>query len=272
MRLHDPRAWFPAVAAALALAFPTTGSAASLQITVTNNQPAGGFAFAPVWFGLHDGTFQTFTSGSTASAAIQTTAELGTPSALLSAFTGHGDQAVAGSAPIGPGGGASTILNVVDPTMNRFLSFASMVVPSNDFFFGNEDPQAFQIFTAAGAFNGPLTIQIFGGNVWDAGTEVNDVAFGAAFIVGDDIHDHVDQGGVVALVFGGPDQAAYLNSILGKATPYGYDVSHLISPDDLLATIRINSVPEPSSVVLLGAGAAGLLIATARRASRRRRG
>lgn len=267
MRFHH-RAWFPAV---VALAFTTSAaSAASLQISITNNQPDGGFAFAPTWFGLHDGTYQTFTAGDPASSALQTEAELGSPSDLLSAFAGHGDQAVAGSAPIGPGGGASTLLSVSDPTMNRFLSFASMVVPSNDFFFGNENPQSYEIFNAAGVFNGPLTIQIFGSNVWDAGTEVNNIAFGAAFIVGDDAHDHVDQGGVVALVFGGPDQTDYLNSILGQATPYGYDISHLISANDLIATIQINSVPEPSSVVLLGAGAAGLLFASARKASRRR--
>jgi hypothetical protein len=269
MRLHDPRAWF-AAAAVVALAFPATAPAASIQITVTNNQPAGGFAFAPVWFGLHDGTYQTFTPGAAASSTIRTTAELGTPSALMSAFAGHGDQAVVGSAPIGPGGGGSAILDVGDPTTNRFLSFASMVVPSNDFFMGNADPQAFEIFNAAGAFNGPLTIKVYGGDVWDAGTEVNDINFGAAFIVGDDINDHVDQGGVIALVFGGPDQTAYLNSMLGKATPYGYDVSHLISPDDLLATFEIRAVPEPSSLALLGLGAAGLAAASARRASRRR--
>lgn len=269
MRLQHPRAWFGAAAAVLALTFPTAAPAATLQISVTNNQPAGGFAFAPVWFGLHDGTFPLFTNGGTASSTVQTTAELGTPSALLSAFAGHGDQTVAGSAPIGPGSGASSFLSVADPTTNRFLSLASMVVPSNDFFFANENPQAFQIFDASGAFLGPRTIQIFGSNVWDAGTEVNDVAFGAAFIVGDDIHDRVSQGGVVALVFGGPDQTAYLNSILGKATPYGYDISHLISANDLIATIQIEAVPEPSGVVLLGVGAAALLIGAARRRAKK---
>jgi len=269
MRLHDQRTWFPAVAAVLALVFAANASADVIQISVTNNQPAGGFAFAPVWFGLHDGTYQTFTAGGAASSTIQTTAELGTPSALLTAFAGHGDQTVVGSAPIGPGSGGSSVLNVADPSMNRFLSFASMVVPSNDFFMGNADPLAFEIFSAAGAFLGPRTIQVYGSNIWDAGTEVNDITFGAAFIVGDDITDHVDQGGVIALVFGGPDQASYLNSMLGRATPYGYDISHLISANDLIATIQISSVPEPSSLILLGAGAAGLLIASARKASRR---
>ena len=34
-----------------------------LEITVTNNQPAGGFAISPVWIGVHDGTFKTFDPG-----------------------------------------------------------------------------------------------------------------------------------------------------------------------------------------------------------------
>jgi hypothetical protein len=186
----------------------TNASADVIRITVTDSQPAGGFGISPVWFGLHDGTYQTFSAGSAASSGVQTVAELGDPSGLVSAFAGHGDQVVVGSAPMGPGGTASGLLSVADPTMNRFLSFGAMVVPSNDFFMANEDPQAFEIFDAAGTFLGPKTIMVFGRNVWDAGTEVNDIGFGAAFIVGDDATDHVAENGVVALVFGGPDQSA----------------------------------------------------------------
>ena len=270
MRLHHPRAWFPAVAAALALAFSATASADVIRITVTDSQPAGGFGISPVWFGLHDGTYQTFAPGASASAGVQSVAELGDASGLVSAFNGHGDQAVVGSAPLGPGGTASGVLDVADPSMNRFLNFAAMVVPSNDFFMANDDPQAFEIFDAAGHFLGPKTIMVFGRDVWDAGTEVNDIAFGAAFIVGDDATDHVAENGVVALVFGGPDPSAYLDSILGQPTPYGYDISHLISSDDLIATFQIEAVPEPSSLFLLGAGAAGVLVAEGRRVNERR--
>jgi hypothetical protein len=270
MRLHHPRAWFQAVAAALALAFSATASADVIRITVTNSQPAGGFGISPVWFGLHDGTYQTFAPGSAASSGVQTIAELGDASGLVSAFNGHGDQVLVGSAPMGPGGSASGVLNVADPSMSRFLSFGAMVVPSNDFFMANDDPQAFEIFDAAGAFLGPKTIMVFGRDVWDAGSEVNDIAFGAAFIVGDDATDHVAEDGVVALVFGGPDQSAYLDSILGQPTPYGYDISHLIASDDLIATFQIEAVPEPSSLILLGAGAAGVLVAKVRRANERR--
>jgi hypothetical protein len=246
-----------ALVAVLMISAPV--SAEMLQISVNSGQPSGGFAFSPVWVGVHDGTFTTFTPGTTAGAGIQNVAELADASVLSSDFAGHGSQTVVGGAPIGPGGSASGLLNVTTPSMDRYLSFASMVVPSNDFFFGNANPTAFALFDAAGHFNGPLTIQIFGSNVWDAGTEVNDINFGAAFIVGDNIADHTAEGGVVGLVFGGPaDNTAYLNSILGQPTPYGYDISHLISPNDLIATIQISAVPEPSSLVLCGFGIAGL--------------
>ena len=41
--------------------------------------------------------------------------------------------------PLLPGATASTIFTV-DPSINRFFTFGSMVVPSNDYFIGNDDP------------------------------------------------------------------------------------------------------------------------------------
>ena len=48
----------------LAVSVARSLTASELEITVTNNQPRGGFAIAPVWIGIHDGTFTTFTPGS----------------------------------------------------------------------------------------------------------------------------------------------------------------------------------------------------------------
>jgi hypothetical protein len=267
MRKIRSHARLGALAPILALALASPASADLLNITVTNDQPGGGFALSQVWFGAQDGTFSTFTSGGAETGQpIESVAELGDPTALQAAFAGHGSQTVVGPTPITPGLSISNTLDVADPTTDRYLSFGAMVVPSNDFFMGNADPKAFALFDASGHFNGPLTINIYGGNVWDSGTEVDNINFGAAFIVGDDATDHVAENGTASLVFGGNnDLTSYLDSILGKATAGGYDISHLISPEDLVATITITAVPEPSSLALGVMGAIGLL-AVARKA------
>ena len=46
-----------------------------------------------------------------------------------------------GSAPTLPGGTASGLFSV-DTALNRYFSFAAMVVPSNDFFLGNDNAKA----------------------------------------------------------------------------------------------------------------------------------
>ena len=262
---HISRAWSRALIAMIPVFCTASAFAADLKITVMSDQPAGGFAFSPVWFGAQDGTYQTFSPGTTVSPALQAVAELADTSLITAAFAGHGPQTTLGSAPYGPGSSASTILSVSDPAVSRYLDFAAMVVPSNDFFFANQDPKAYQLFDAAGHFTGPLTIKIYGRNVWDAGSEVNDITFGSAFIVGSNIHDHIAENGVITGVFGGSsDFSPYLGSIDGKATPYGYNISHLISQDDLIATITVESVPEPSTFLMFGVGGAGLILATRR--------
>ncbi|MFO0956048.1 MAG: spondin domain-containing protein [Isosphaeraceae bacterium] len=253
-----------AIALAIGLAFVArAASADQIRITVTNEQPGGGFAIAPVWIGLHNGSYTSFSAGDNLDGRpLQTVAELGSTAAITAAFAPFGPQTTVGGAPHLPGTSATSILDVASPSTTRFLNYAAMVVPSNDFFFGNDAAHTLTLFNASGQLidaNGQLTasrtIQIFGSGIWDAGTEVNNIAFGAAFIAGDNAADHVAEGGTVQSVFGGPaDNSAYLNSISGRLTPAGYNISHLISPGDLIATIRISAVPEPSSIVLCGLG------------------
>ena len=121
-----------------------------------------------------------------------------------------------------------------------------MVIPSNDAFIGNDNAMAYELFDANGNFNGPLTIQVFGNEVWDAGTEVNNT-MGAAFsAVGG---DPTDQGGVVALLTAGG-----LDNFEGTGIPPGNNITDLLGSTELLATIQVTQVPEPNSVTMVGMG------------------
>jgi hypothetical protein len=274
MNLKSLRVAYSAGVALLGLAVGAPVGAETLRITVTNDQPAGGFAFSPVWFGLHDGTHPLFHAGDNLKGTpLQPIAELANTGPQTAAFAGIGPETTVGSQPYLPGASVTGLLNVADPSMTRFLNLASMVVPSNDFFFGNDAAQpialfnpAGQLINAGGKVTSTRTLQIFGAGVWDAGTEVDNINFGAAFIVGDNITDHVDENSTAQLIFGGPtDFTSYLNSILGKATPAGYDISHLISAADPIATIQIAPTPEPSSLVLAVIGLAAVTGITMRR-------
>ena len=144
----------------LAAAFPVAAS--QIEISVTNNQPAGGFALAPVWLGVQDGTFNAFTPGSTASSQIARLAQFGDTSLLSSQFEAAGvgvDTTLTSGHAVHqflPGQSNSTMLDISNPATDKFLSFAGMVVPSNDFFMGNATP--LQIFNSDGSFKGPMTI------------------------------------------------------------------------------------------------------------------
>ena len=58
---------------------------------------------------------------------------------------------------------------------SRYLNYASMVLPSNDAFIANGNPQAHEIFDGNGNFLGADFV-VTGEEVLDAGTEVNDEA------------------------------------------------------------------------------------------------
>ncbi len=65
-----------------------------------------------------------------------------------------------------------------------------------------------------------------------------------------------------------PNSAAFLDSINGLTTAAGYTITNVPTSGQLLATIQINSVPEPASIVLFGMGVIGLVVIGRSRASR----
>jgi hypothetical protein len=259
-----------ALVAAASIGSPSQGS--ELQITVTNDQPSGGFSVGGVWFGVQNGSFTPFTQGGTASSQISTLAQTGNTAPLAALFTGNGPETTLTSGnsvtQFLPGQSNSTTLSVSNPSADQFLSYAAMVVPSNDFFLGNATP--LQIFNSSGAFIGPVTIQVFGSNIWDSDTEVQSTTSGLTFVVGQTPGGGTQiSGGSIAPLFSEAGAPSFLQSIEGLSTIGGYTVTSDFGPTDLIATFQINSVPEPTSVVMLGIGAAALLVSRRRARSRK---
>jgi hypothetical protein len=249
-----------------------------IQITVTNNQAAGGFALAPVWFGLQNSsTYSPFTPGSSASSAIATLAQFGNTAPLTAAFMGMGPETTLASADPNfkqflPGESNATTLNISNPGSDQYLSFAGMVVPSNDFFQGNAT--ALQIFDSSGNFIGPVTIKIYASNLWDSDTEAQSTTTALTFIAGQNPGTGMQitngmgmYNGTITTVL--PNSAGFLNSINGLTTAAGYTFNDNVSGGQLIDTITINSVPEPASILIFGTGLIGSIVIGRSRAPRK---
>lgn len=152
-----------------------------VTIAFQNSAPEGGTYQTPVWVAIHDGTFDLFNRGDSASPALERLAEDGDPGALIAEFenSGTGDLHLLLTSngeipPFAPGDSALTTLEL-DGTnpKHQYLSFVSMVIPSNDAFVGNGDPQAYPLFDGQGnLLRDRLVLQAL--TVYDAGTETND--------------------------------------------------------------------------------------------------
>ncbi|MCA9213725.1 MAG: spondin domain-containing protein [Planctomycetales bacterium] len=243
------------ITAIIVAAAAATSHATELMVTVENLQPPGGLFFTPTWVGFHDGTFDPFDAGGTASDAIEAIAEGGDTAPLSASFAGHGvDGTIAPGTPFGPSGsafgGTASAMFTVDPASNGYISFASMIIPSNDAFFGNDDPMAYKLFDMNGNFAGPLTITINGSDIWDAGSEVNNKMGGAAFsALGG---DSVDDSGMIAMHSG-------LDEFIGTETANGEMISSAFGADTAIARITVTQVPEPGTLALASIGGLALV-------------
>lgn len=221
-----------------------------VTVTVKNIAPANSVAVAPLNVGFNRGTFDAFNNGGVAPQSIVTAAELGSGADWLPAFAAADPTAVLGrigGSPLLPGATASATFTV-DPLINPFFTFAAMVVPSNDFFIGNDNPQAYRLFDSHGNLL-IHTITQRGRDLWDAGSELFNID-NAAFIAGSDATRRIAANGTVS------HNVADLEKFNGLLTAGGYNFNSGIGADTAFYQISFSAsgVPEPSSWAMMIAG------------------
>jgi hypothetical protein len=218
-----------------------------ITATVTNLAPSNSISFAPLHVGFHNGTFDSFNLGQAAGPGIISVAEGGSGTQWLADLAAIDPTATRGT--IGglllPGQSASMSFDV-NVGLNRYFSFANMVVPSNDFFLGNDRP--LQLFNSSGDLMINSILQSTN-QIWDAGSELFDPN-AAAFVGNNDLRSA--QNSVVALNF------AELAGFNGLTTGAGYVFDSQLAAQQNVYRIDLSSspitVPEPDSAALVSAG------------------
>lgn len=148
-----------------------------VTVKVENLAPMWGNYLTPVWMGFHDGTFDLFNRNVPASPGLERLAEDGNTGPLAGEFAAFGAGTVEGTVagPAGPYAPNDSMTHTfrVDPLKDRYFSWASMIIPSNDAFVANGHPRAHRLFDENGT---PVAKDFFVTGSWvkDAGTEVND--------------------------------------------------------------------------------------------------
>ena len=149
---------------ALPLAFAATNALADdYQITITNLTQSQ--FFTPILVATHKRGMPVFVPGSPASSDLEALAEGGDISLLKGTLDASSDvhETVASDGLLGPG--QSVTLTVDDSKRFRYLSLASMLIPTNDAFIGISGMKMPK------KKNAPVVIPV---PAYDAGTEMND--------------------------------------------------------------------------------------------------
>ncbi len=230
-------------------AITTKVSGATVRVTVENLAPQNGIFVTPLWVGFHDGGFDTLNENEKASEAIERIAEDGDVTFISNDFTASGFGLTQGVLqggtipPIAPAEKVSATFNLDENlASSRYLSYAAMVVPSNDAFIANDDALEHRIFDDNGKFLGADFI-ILGSEVLDAGTEVNDEAADSTAFFGQTIpNTGASENNVIRSHSGFIPNGRILNEPRFANTDFtasGYQILR----------VRVDRVPEPSAIL-----------------------
>lgn len=261
----------PALTIAIGVA-PAPAAAEQVTVTIENLSSDGGLFFTPVWVGFHNGGFDVYDRGAPASPGLEAIAEDGVVDPIRAEFASSGAgvdgvvTAPAGfaGAPVFEPGETASATFTVDPGNDRYFSYASMIIPSNDAFFANGNPTAIELFDEDGDFVGPVSFIIVGADILDAGTEQN-TEQDAAFINQTAPNTGLDENGTVQLHPGFIDSLGNPGGtpiILGGTTASGDTIDPILGDFTRsgFQVARITVVPEPTSAALAGLAGASLLL------------
>lgn len=252
------------LAAGCALVAIPASAATMVRVTVENLAVPGSVSLAPLRLGFNSGIFDSFDIGEAPTAPIISIAEGGSGSDWFPAFAMADPGATLGSVgggPLLPGQTASATF-MVDPLANPFFTFGTMVLPSNDLFLGNDNPQQYRLFDAGGNLV-LTTIGQSSSQIWNAGSEIADPA-AAAFLVGGVNALRTPENGVVEFSF---DE---LGAYDGLETAGGYTFASALGAGQPIYRINFEvtqPIPEPATwaMLLLGFGAIGSVVRKRRR-------
>lgn len=186
-----------------------------VTVTIENMAPENGVVLTPVWVGFHNGSFDSYNAGLTALEGLERVAEDGdnvliskqfldfnpsrggytyvdnsNPAKPKSKLVRTGDlndqfrqdaTLTSETGPVQPGQVAMSSFELRNDGSNDFFSYASMVLPTNDFFVANGNQLAHDISPILGSEGGEISFFIGTPNQGtnDAGTEAETFNFSA---------------------------------------------------------------------------------------------
>ncbi|MBV1880394.1 MAG: spondin domain-containing protein [Pseudomonadales bacterium] len=149
----------------------TSANLQAEQFTVEIENLTNGIYFTPLLVAAHDSSTHLFETGSAASTSLETMAEGGDISGLVTDIASASPVTVENpkGGLLAPGESTTTVMLNTDDSDNGYLSIVAMMLPTNDGFVGLD---SWEIPSTAGTYT--FTI-----NGYDAGTEGNDELTGS---------------------------------------------------------------------------------------------